>query len=168
MKYSLDISNFHEETTSLPILLFSSISLHWSLRKAFLSLLVTLWNTAFKWVYISFSPLPFASLLFTAICKASSDNHFAFLHFFFLGLLSFSISGRQTENHNHRKLANLITRTTALSNSMKLSHAVWGHPRWMGHGGEVWQNVVNWRREWQTTSVFLPWESHEESEKAKR
>ena len=25
-----------------------------------------------------------------------------------------------------------------------------------GHGGEVWQNVVHWRREWQTTSVFLP------------
>ena len=39
--------------------------------------------------------------------------------------------------HNHRKLANLITQTTALSNSMKLSHAVWGHPRQMGHGGEV-------------------------------
>ena len=29
------------------------------------------------------------------------------------------------------------TRTTALSNSMKLSHAMWGHPRQMGHGGEV-------------------------------
>ena len=29
------------------------------------------------------------------------------------------------------------TRTTALSNSMKLSHALWGHPRWRGHGGEV-------------------------------
>jgi len=40
-------------------------------------------------------------------------------------------------NHNHRKLVNLITQTTALSNSMKLSHAVWGHPRWAGHGGEV-------------------------------
>ena len=25
-------------------------------------------------------------------------------------------------------------------------------------GGEFWQNVVHWRREWQTTSVFLPWE----------
>ena len=49
--------------------------------------------------------------------------------------------------HNHRQLANLITGTTALSNSMKLSHAVWGHPRWTGHGGEVWQNVVHWRRE---------------------
>ena len=35
------------------------------------------------------------------------------------------------------KLANLITWTTALSNSMKLSHAMWGHPRRAGHGGEV-------------------------------
>ena len=38
----------------------------------------------------------------------------------------------------------------------------------MGHGGELWQNVVHWRREGQTTSVFLPWESHEQYEKAKR
>ena len=30
-----------------PILLFFSISLHWSLRKAFLSLLAILWNSAF-------------------------------------------------------------------------------------------------------------------------
>ena len=37
----------------------------------------------------------------------------------------------------HRKITNLITWTTALSNSMKLSHALWGHPRWVGHGGEV-------------------------------
>ena len=64
------------------ILLLSSISLDWSLRKAFLSLLAILWNSAFKWVYLSFSPLLFTSLLFTAICKASSDSHFAFLHFF--------------------------------------------------------------------------------------
>ena len=70
-------------------------------------------------------------------------------------------------NHNHRKLVNLNTWTTALSNSMKLSHAVWGHLRRVGHGGEVWQNVAHWRREWQTTSVFLPWEPHEQYEKAK-
>ena len=30
---------------------------------------------------------------------------------------------------NHRQQAKLITWTTALSNSMKLSHAIWGHPR---------------------------------------
>ena len=74
--------------------------------------------------------------------------------------------GRHT-NHNNRKLVNLITQTTALSNSMKLSHAMWDHPRWAGHGGEVWRNVVHWRKEWKTTSVFLPWEPHEQYEKAK-
>ena len=68
--------------------LFSSISLHCLLRKVFLSPLAILWNSAFKWLYLSFLPLPFSSLLFTAICKVSSDNHFAFLHFFFLGTKS--------------------------------------------------------------------------------
>ena len=73
---------FLERSLVFPILLFSSISLHWSLRTAFLSLLAILWNSAFKWVYLPFFPLLFASLLFTTICKASSDSHFAFLHFF--------------------------------------------------------------------------------------
>ena len=47
-----------------------------------------------------------------------------------------------------------------------MGQAVWGHPRQTGHGGEFWQNVVHWRREWQNTSV-LPWEPHEQYEKAK-
>ena len=41
-------------------------------------------NGYIKWVYLSFSPLPLASLLFSAICKASSDKHFAFFAFLFL------------------------------------------------------------------------------------
>ena len=61
-----------------PILLFSSISFHWSLRRTFLSLLAILWNSAFKWVYCSFSPLLFFCLLFSVICKTSSDEHFAY------------------------------------------------------------------------------------------
>ena len=73
---------FLKRSLVFPILLFSSISLHWSLRKSFLSPLAILWNSAFKWVYLSFPPLPLASVLFTAICKAPSDNHFAFLHFY--------------------------------------------------------------------------------------
>ena len=52
---------FLKRSLVFPILLFSSISLHWSLRKAFLSLLAILCNSAFKLVYLSFSPLPFAS-----------------------------------------------------------------------------------------------------------
>ena len=56
-----------------------------TLKKAFLPLLAFLWNSAFRWVYLSLSPLPLASRLFSATCKASSENHFAFLKFFFLG-----------------------------------------------------------------------------------
>ena len=73
---------FLKRSLVFPILLFSSISLHWLLKKAFLSLLVIHWNAAFRCLYLSFSLLLFASLLFTAICKPSSDRHFAFLHFF--------------------------------------------------------------------------------------
>ena len=78
---------FLKRSLVFPTLLFLSISLHWSLRKAFLYLLAILWNSAFSWIYLSFSLLPFTSLLFSAICKPSSDNHFAFLHFFFLGMI---------------------------------------------------------------------------------
>ena len=82
---------FLKRSLVFPILLFSSISLH-SSEKAFLSLLAILWNSVFRWVNFSFSFLPFASLLFSAICKASSDSHFAFLHFFFLGMVLIPVS----------------------------------------------------------------------------
>ena len=82
---------FLKRSLVFPILLFSSISLHCSLRKTYLSLLAILWNSAFIWVYLSFSPLPFASLLFSVICKASSDNHFAFLQFFFFGVVLITV-----------------------------------------------------------------------------
>ena len=89
---SLSIAIFLKRSLVFLIILFSSISMHWSLRKSFLSLLAILWNSAFKCVYLFFSPLPFTSLHFTAIDKASSDNHFAFLHFFFLGMVLITAS----------------------------------------------------------------------------
>jgi len=70
----------------------------WSLRKPSLSHLAILWNSAFKWVYLSFSPLPFTSLLFSAICKASSDKHFAYLHLFFLGMVLITASSTNVTN----------------------------------------------------------------------
>ena len=51
---------FLKRSLVFPILLFSFISLHWLLKKAFLSLLAILWNSAFKWVYI----FPFVLLQF--------------------------------------------------------------------------------------------------------
>ena len=86
MKCSLDTSNFLEEISSLSqFMFFPSISLHCSFKKAFLFPLTILWNSAFSWVDPPFSPLPFASLLSSAIFKGSSDKHFVLLHFFFLG-----------------------------------------------------------------------------------
>ena len=80
---------FLRRSLVFPILFFSSVSLHWSLKKAFLSLLAILWNSAFRCLYLSFSPLLFTYLLFTAICKASfcqnGKSHFAFLYFLFHG-----------------------------------------------------------------------------------
>ena len=86
MKCSLGISSFLEEISSLSC---SVVFLHFSslfTYEGFLSLLDILWESAFSWVYLSLSPLPFTSLLFSAICKASSHNLFAFLHFLFLGM----------------------------------------------------------------------------------
>ena len=94
--------------------LFFSISLHWSLRKAFLSLLSVLWSSAFKWVYLSFSPLPLASLLFSAICKASSDNHLAFLHFFFLGMVLIIASCTMSWTSIHSSSGTLFIRSRSL------------------------------------------------------
>ena len=73
MKCSLDISNFVEEISSFSHSIIFLYFLLCSCKNAFLSLLAILWNSAFSWVYLSFSPLPFTSLLFSDICKASSD-----------------------------------------------------------------------------------------------
>ena len=92
---SLEIFPLYSHTMGslvFPSLWFSSISLHWSLKKAFLSLLAILWNSAFRCLYLSFCPLLFASLLFTATCKASPDSHFAFLHFFSMGMVLIPVS----------------------------------------------------------------------------
>ena len=92
MKFSLGSSIFLKRHLVFPMLLFSSISLHWSLRKAFLSLLAILWNSAFKWEYLSFSPLLFTFLLFTAICKSSSRVPFCLFAFLFLGMVLITAS----------------------------------------------------------------------------
>ena len=104
---------FLKRSLVFPILLFSSISLHWSQSKAFLSLLAILWNSAFKWVYLSFSLLPLASLLFSVICKASSISHFAFLHFFFLGMVLITASCTMSQTSDHSLQALCLSDLTA-------------------------------------------------------
>ena len=92
MKCFLGISNFLEEISSLShsvvfLYFFALVA-----KKAFLSLLAILWNSAFRCLNLSFSPLLFTCLLFTVICKASPDSHFAFLHFFSTGMVLIPVS----------------------------------------------------------------------------
>ena len=100
MKCSPGISNFLEEISGLSRYVIFLYFLASITEKGFL--LAILWSSAFKWVYLSFSPLPFVSLLFTAICKASSESHFAFLHFFFLGMVLILVSRTMSQTSTHR------------------------------------------------------------------
>ena len=92
MKCPLGISDFLEEVSSLShsivfLCFFALLTEEGFLNSPCYSLELCIQMD------ISFlSPLPFASLLFSAICKASSDNHFAFLHFFFLGMTLIPVS----------------------------------------------------------------------------
>src|SRR5574337_864157 len=102
MKSSLGISNFLEEISSLSRSIVFVYCFALIAEEGFLSLLAILWNSAFKWVYLSFIPLLFTSLLFTAICKASSDSHFVFLHFFFLGMVLIPVSCTMSRSEERR------------------------------------------------------------------
>ena len=84
-------------------------------EEGFLSLLAILWNSAFKWVYLSFSPLLFASLLLSVICKVSSDNHFDFLHFFFLGMILIPVSCTMSRTFIHSSSSTLSIRSSPLN-----------------------------------------------------
>ena len=82
---------FLKRSLVIPILLFSSIPFIILLRSpSYLSLLFS--GTLFSWVHISLSPLSFTSLFFSAICKGSSDKHFAFLHYFCFGMVLLTAS----------------------------------------------------------------------------
>ena len=85
MKCSLGISNFLERALVFPILLFPLfLCIDHLGRLSYLSLVF--FGTLHSVGYIFSFPLCF-SLPFLAICKASSNNSFAFLHFFFLRMV---------------------------------------------------------------------------------
>ena len=115
MKCSLVISDFLKEISSLSHSVVFLYVFALFTQKAFLSLLAILWNSAFRWVYLSCLPLPFPSLLFPAICKASSDNHFAFLHFFFLGMVLIAASSKLLQISTYSSSGTLSIRFNPLN-----------------------------------------------------
>ena len=82
---------FLKRSLVFPILLFSSISLHWSLRKVFLFLLASLWNASNGYIFpfLLWFSLLFFSLLFV---RPPQTTIFPFLHFFFLEIVLITCS----------------------------------------------------------------------------
>ena len=131
MKCSLGIYNFLKRSLSFPFYcfpLFLCIE-----RKAFLSLLVILCNSTFRWIYLSFSSLSFISLLCSGICKTSSDN-FAFWHLFFLGMVLITASCTVLWTSVHSSSGTLSIR----SNPLNLSFPLYNHKGFdLGHTRKV-------------------------------
>ena len=85
MKCSLGICNFLEEISSLS---HSIVFLYFSAlitKGGVLSLLAILWNSEFKWVYLSCSPLLFASFLSQLFIRPPQIAILVFCIFFSLG-----------------------------------------------------------------------------------
>ena len=78
MKCSLGITNFLEEIASLSHYIVFLYFFALITGESFLISLCYSLDSAFSWLYLSYSPLSLASL-FSPICKASSDNLFAVL-----------------------------------------------------------------------------------------
>ena len=92
MKYSLGISNFLEEISSLShsiifLYFFALIPVGGFLISSCYSLELCIHMGIFLFL-LCLSLLFF----FIAVCKASSDNHFAFLHFFFFRMVLITAS----------------------------------------------------------------------------
>ena len=107
---SLISSVFLKRSLAFPIILFSSVALRFSFKKA-LSLHAVFWNSAFSWAYLFLSPLPFANLSLP-ICEAFSDNHFAFLHFFFFVIVLDTASCTALQTSVHSAICSSYARTS--------------------------------------------------------
>ena len=109
--YSLCVSSFIEEISCLSQYFFPSILCFVHLRRlSYLSLRFSGTIHSFEYI-IPFSPLPFTSLFLSAICKTSSDNYFAFLHFFLFGMILVTAFCTMLQTSIHSSSGTLCTRS---------------------------------------------------------
>ena len=115
MKCSLGISNFLEEISSLShsvlfLYYFALITEEGFLTSSCYSLELCIQ------MLISFLfSFAFASLLFTAICKDSSESHFPFLHLFSMGMVLIPVSCPMSWTSGHSSSGTLSIRSRFLN-----------------------------------------------------
>ena len=92
MKYFLCVSNFLEEISSLSHSIAFLYFFALIIEEGFLISPCYSLELCIQMGMSFLLSLLFASLLFTAIFKASSDSHFASLHLFYLGMVLLPVS----------------------------------------------------------------------------
>ena len=133
MKCLLGVSNFLEEISSLS---HSVVCLYFFSLIAEEGFLISPCYSLELCIHMDisfFSPLLLASLLFTAICKASPDSHFAFLPFFSMGIVLIPVSCTMSRTSAHSS-------SGTLSDLVPISHfhyivirdLIWVIPEWSG------------------------------------
>ena len=115
MKWSLGISSFLEEISSLSdsvifLYFFALIT-----EEGFLISPCYFLKLCIQMLYHSFSPLLFASFLFTAVSKASPDSHFAFWHFYSMGMVLIAVSCTMLQTSIHSSSGSLSIRSNPLN-----------------------------------------------------
>ena len=154
MKCSLGISNFLEEISSLSHSIVSLYFFALIAEKVFLTSSCYSLELCIPMGISFLFSFSFTSLLLIAICKASSDNHFSFMHFFSLGMVlipaSCTVSQTSTQSSSgslsiNSNLLNLFWRMQAsyfvkcpsffpwISSWLALCYAFW----WEYYRGKV-------------------------------
>ena len=115
MKCSFGISNFLEEISSISYSVVFLYFFAWINEQGFLISPCYSLELCIQMVILSFSPLLFASLIFTVICKASSDSHFDLLHFFILGMVLIPVSCTMSWTYVHSSSGTLSIKSSPLN-----------------------------------------------------
>ena len=111
MIYSLGVPSFLEEISCVPQYFFPLFLCFVHLKRlSYFSLLFSGTLHSVEYI-IPFSPLPFTSLFLSAVCKASSDNYFAFLHFVLFGMILVTVFCTMLQTSTHSSLGTLSTRS---------------------------------------------------------
>ena len=102
MKCSLGISNFLEEISSLSHAIVFLYFFALITKEGFISHSSSLELCIQMGISFFFLLSLLLCLIFSAFCKASSDNHFAFFHFFFLGMVLITASCTMSRTSVHQ------------------------------------------------------------------
>ena len=99
----------------IPLISLFLCIVHWS--PSYLSYLSSGILHSVEYIFLFLSPLAFTLFLFSTIYKASSDNHLAFWHFLFFGMVLIAASWTMLHTSIHSSSGTLYIRYNPLNHS---------------------------------------------------